>query len=101
MAANSAELLEWEDRYRYIQCLIELTKGFCRVLRRLNESPSRITFLCSSRPHDAMPLQKRNAELVAILLANMAAMPPVPKQVWLSAEEVRHRTAYPLKCLEY
>ena len=88
MATNSREDSEWEDRYRYQQCLIGLAGGFCRVLRRMNESPSRITLLCSSRPHEALPLQKRNAEFMAILIANVAAVSLVPGQLWKDAEMV-------------
>lgn len=88
MASNSREDLEWDDRYRYQQCLIELAKAFCRVLRRMNESPSRIILLCCSRPHEALPLQKRNAKLMAILIANVAATALVPRQLWEDVEVV-------------
>lgn len=88
MAAHSLEPLEWDDMYRYQQCLLALIKGFCRVLHRMNQSPTTITLLCSSRPHDALPLKKRNAELVAIMIANLATISPVSRQVWLDVEEV-------------
>ena len=94
MATNLREELEWDDRCRYQQCLIGLAKSFCRVLRRLHESPSRITFLCSSRPHEPLPLQKRNAELMAILIANVAATSLVPRQLWEDAEVVCLQSAF-------
>lgn len=96
MAAHSLELLEWNDRYRYQQCLLALIKGFCRVMHRMNQSPTTITLLWSSRPHEALPLQKRNAELVAIITANLATISPVPRQVWLDAEGVCLREGRPL-----
>ena len=95
MATSSLEPLEWDDRYRYQQCLIGLTKAFCRVLHRMNRSPTRIALLCCGRPHEALPFQKRNAELVAILIANLATISPVPGQVWLHAEGVCQTIACP------
>ena len=88
MAASSSGLLEWPDRHRYQQCLIELAKAFCRVLSRLKEAPSVTKYFWSGTTHEALPLQKRNAELVAIMIANIAATSEVPAQVWTIAETV-------------
>ena len=88
MAASSSGLLEWPDRHRYQQCLIELAKAFCRVLKRVKEYPSNSKHFCSGTTHEAFPLQKRNAELVAIMIANMAAMSEISADVWTSAEVV-------------
>ena len=88
MATSSSEILDWQDRRRYQLCLIRLARTFCRVLIRLKECPSNLKYFCSGTTHEALPLQKRNAEMVAIMIANMAAMFEVPAEVWTSAEVV-------------
>ena len=76
--------------YKYQQCLMELTKTFCGILRRFNQVPLLgVTLLCSRKNHHSLLLRQRNAELVAIVVANLA--PPSPKginELWTIAQEV-------------
>ena len=90
-AIHSAEPLEWfQWNHKYQQCLMELTKAFCAILRRLNEVPQPgINLLCSGKSHHAMLLRQRNAELVAIVVANLAPTRPTGLgDLWTIANEV-------------
>ena len=91
-AIHSVEPLQWfERKHKYQQCLMELTKAFCGILRRLNEVPQPgITLLCSGKPHPPLLFRQRNAELVAIVVANLAPTEPRGfSQFWSSVKEVR------------
>lgn len=90
-AIHSVEPLQWLDwNHKYLQCLVELTKAFCEILRRLNEVPqSDIILLCSGRTHHHLLLRQRNAELVAIVVANLAPVRPTEfTELWTTAKEV-------------
>lgn len=90
-AVHSEERLEWfEWNHKYQQCLMELTKAFCGILRRLNEVPQPgITLLCKGNTHHALLLRQRNVELVAIVVANLAPTTPVGfGDLWTIAKEV-------------
>jgi len=81
--SRSNDLVEptpsFEQKCIYHQCLVEMTKGFCRILRRLDEAPeASIKFLCNGRTHNPLPLRHRNAEMLAIILANLATASPIP-----------------------
>ena len=83
-----------DDRYRYQASLVQLAKGFCRLLRRLNNAGlSNDSLLCSGTPHKSLLLRQRNAELVAIIVANLATASPGPpigfNEIWSMAREVR------------
>ena len=69
---------------------MDLTKAFCIILRRLNEAPqSNMTLSCSGRTHPALLLRQRNADLVAIMIANLApAEPRGLAQLWINVKEV-------------
>jgi len=68
-----------EETRTYHQCLVEAAKGFCRVLRRLDEEPEPRTKLsCNGRTHEPLPLRHRNAEMLGVILANLAAASPLP-----------------------
>lgn len=68
-----------EETRTYHQCLVEAAKGFCRVLRRWDEEPDpRTKLLCNGRMHEPLPLRHRNAEILATILANLAAASPLP-----------------------
>ena len=88
-AVYSAEPLKWfESNHKYQQCLMELTKAFCGILRRFNEAPQPgITLLCSGKTHHPLLLRQRNAELVAIVVANLApACPRGFTELWTIAK---------------
>ena len=98
-AVHSPEQLQGDDKFIYQGCLIQLAKSFCRILSRLNNAVLPSDFLlCSSRTHPSLLLRQRNAELVAILVANLAAMSPGPpigfNDIWVSAKEVCSSKAY-------
>lgn len=101
-ATNSPEPPHGDDKHRYQQCLIQLAKSFCRILSRLNKAvppPPTEFLLCSGLHHPSLLLRQRNAELVAIIVANLAATSPEPpigfNEVWASAKEVCFiRTVY-------
>ena len=93
-AINSPEPQQRDDKYRYQGCLVQLAKGFCRILSRLDNAILPSDFLtCSGRPHQPLLLRQRNAELVAVLVANLAAATPEPptgfNEIWARAKEVR------------
>lgn len=90
-AIHSTEPLAWfQWNHKYQQCLMELTKAFCDILRRLNEVPQPgITLLCSGKTHHALLLRQRQAELVAIVVANLAITQPKGfSELWAIAKEV-------------
>ena len=90
-AIHSVEQLQWFDSsHKYHQCLMGLTKAFCGILRRLNDVPQPgITQLCSGKPHHPLLIRQRNAELVAIVVANLApAEPRGFSQFWREVKEV-------------
>ncbi|KAL9066625.1 MAG: hypothetical protein Q9161_007455 [Pseudevernia consocians] len=90
-AIHSVEQLQWFDSsHKYHQCLMGLTKAFCGILRRLNDVPQPgITQLCSGKPHHPLLIRQRNAELVAIVVANLApAEPRGFSQFWRDVKEV-------------
>lgn len=90
-AVNLVEPQDWsESKYKYQQCLLELTKAFCMILRRLNDTPqSVVNLLCNGKTHLPLLLRQCNAELVAIALANLApAEPRGFAQLWNSVQEV-------------
>lgn len=76
----SAEAIpSFEQTRTYHQCLVEITKAFCRILRRLDEAPEpSIKLLSNGRTHMPLPLRHRNAEMLAIILANLAAASQIP-----------------------
>ncbi len=90
-AIRSAEPLEMAELIcKYQESLVELTKGFCNILRRFNEvPPPGITVLCSGKPHPSLLLRQRNAELVAIVIANLAhSQPKGFAELWTIAKGV-------------
>ena len=90
-AVHSPEPLKWfESNQKYQQCLMELTKAFCGILRRFNEAPQPgITLLCSGKTHHSLLLRPRIAELVAIVIANLApACPRGFTELWTIAKGV-------------
>lgn len=94
-AVHSAEPLQGDDKHIYQYCSIQLVKSFCHILGRLNKAlPSKDFFLCSGLDHQPLLLRQRNAELVAILVANLAVALPGPpsgfSMVWAEAKEVRN-----------
>ena len=85
---ESSRSLDWNHRYQI--CLMELARAFCGILRRFNEVPQPdITLLCSGKNHHPLLLRQRNAELVAMMVANLApACPPGLAELWTTAKEV-------------
>ena len=107
-AMHSPEQLQGDDKFIYQGCLIQLAKSFCRILSRLNNAALPSDFLlCSGHTHPSLLLRQRNAELVAILVADLAAMSPGPptgfNDIWILAKEVcflkAHRSDLPLTFL--
>lgn len=95
-AIHSSEPLHVEDKHRYQQCLIHLGNSFCEILSRLNNAVPPLPpdfLLCSGYTYPALLLRQRNAELVALVVANLAATSPEPpigfNDVWTKAKEVR------------
>lgn len=93
-AINLPKPLQGDEKHRYLECLVKLAKSFCHILSRLNKAvPSKDFLLCSGRTHQSLLLRQRNAELVAILVANLAATSPEPpigfNRVWTETKEVR------------
>ena len=92
-ATHLAEPLRGDDKHRYHGCLIQLAKGFCHNLSRLDKAalPSD-SLLCGGSAHQPLLLRQRNAELVAVIVANLAATFPEPpvgfNEVWGRAKEV-------------
>ena len=89
-AIHVTEALSLFDRNEeYRKCLMELSKAFCRILSRFNQAPQPgITLLCSGKTHHPLLLRQRCAELVAIVVANLA--PRRPKglvELWTIANE--------------
>jgi len=69
----------FEQTRTYQQCLVEITKAFCRIPRRLNEAPeASVEPLCNGWSHKPLLLRQRNAEMLAIILANLAVASPIP-----------------------
>ena len=94
-AIHTAEPLQgFEGTHKYQQCLVNLTVAFCRILRRLNDvPPPGISLLCNGNTHHPLLLQQRNAELVAIAVANLALTPastrtPSFTGLWTTAKEI-------------
>ena len=91
---HSPEPLQGDDKYRYQACLIQLAMSFCHILTRMNQANlPRDSLVCSGNTHLSLLLRHRNAELVAILLANLAATSPQPPNgfngLWARAQQVR------------
>ena len=91
---HSPKPLQGDDKYRVQECLVHLGKSFCGVLSRMNLAAQPRDFLvCSGNSHSLLLLRHRNAELVAILLVNLAATSPqLPKnfnELWFQAQQVR------------
>lgn len=91
---HTPEPLQEDDKHRYQQCLIQSTKSFGLILSRLNQAaPSKDFLLCSGNTHQSLLLRQRNAELVAIAVANLAATsrerPNGFNDVWAGAKKVR------------
>ena len=85
--------LQEDDKYRYQGCLIYLARSFCHILDRLDKAVLPKDFLlCGGRDHQSLLLRQRNAELVAIILTNLAATSPEPpigfNEVWARAKDV-------------
>ena len=92
-AIYSAEPLQVDDKHRYQDCLIQLAKSFCYILSRLNKADlTNDSLLCSGTTHKSMLLRQLNAELIAILIASLAAIshePPIGfNELWARAKEV-------------
>ena len=92
-AINSAEPLQLDDKHRYQDCLIHLAMSFCHTLNRLNKAELPKDFLlCSGDTHKSLLLRQRNAELIAIVIANLAAISHEPptgfNELWARAKEV-------------
>lgn len=92
-AITSAEPLQADDKHRYLECLIELAKSFCYILSRLNQAElTKDSLLCSGTSHPSMLLRQRNADLIAIMIANLAAASREPpngfNELWARAKEV-------------
>lgn len=88
------EPLQGDDKHRYQECIIQLAKSFYHILSRLNKAFLSTDFLlCSGTTHQSLLLRQRNAELVAILVANLAATSPQQpigiNEIWARAKEVR------------
>lgn len=98
---DSPEPLQGDDRHIYQQCLVQLAKSFCHILSRLNQANlSKDFLLCSGTPHQPLLLRQRNAEFVAVLVANLSATSPERpsgfNEVWAGAKEVRlSETSFP------
>ena len=91
---HTLEPLQEDDKHRYQQCLIQSTKSFGLILSRLNQAaPSKDFLLCSGNTHQSLLLRQRNAELVAIAVANLATTsrerPNGFNDVWAGAKKVR------------
>ena len=100
----SPEPLQEDDKHRYQSCLIQLAKSFCRILSRLEKSTLPTDFhKCSGHTHPALLLRQRNAELVAVIMANLAAAVPEPpigfNEIWVRAQEVCLKGNYLLRWL--
>lgn len=90
---HSPEPLQEDDKHRYQGCLVQLARSFCRILSRLEMVALPTDFLiCSGSPHPSLLLRQRNAELLAILVANLAVTSPEPpigfNEVWARSKEV-------------
>ena len=79
-----------DSTFKYQQCLTKLTQAFCKVLHRFNELPHPdIELLCSGKTHHSLLLRRRNAELVALVIANLAPHPPTGfVELWTTVKEV-------------
>lgn len=88
---GSPEPLHGNDKHRYQDCTVQLAMSFCRILSRLDKAV--LSLLCSGKTHQSLLLRQRNAELVAILVANLATTSPEPpigfREVWAGAKAVR------------
>ena len=92
-AIYSPEPLQGDDKHRYYGCLIQLAKSFCHILGRLGKaSLPTDSLLCGGRTHPSLLLRQRNVELVAVIVANLAATFPEPpvgfNDIWERAKEV-------------
>ena len=98
-AIQSSESLQEDDKHRYHGCLIQLAKGFCHIVSRLDKAalPSD-SLLCGGRTHHPLLLRQRNAELVAVIVANLAATFPEPpvgfNELWGRTKEVCFSRTY-------
>ena len=98
-ATHLAEPLRGDDKHRYHGCLIQLAKGFCHILSRLDKAalPSD-SLLCGGSAHQSLLLRQRNAELVAVIVANLAATFPEPpvgfNELWGRTKEVCFSRTY-------
>lgn len=79
-----------DSTLKYQKCLTELTQAFCSVLRRFNElPPPRFELLCNGKTHPSLLLRRRNAELVALVIANLAPDPPAGFiELWTTVKKV-------------
>ena len=92
-AIQSSEPLQGDDKHRYHGCLIQLAKGFCHILSRLDKAALPVdSLLRGGSTHQSLLLRQRNAELVAVIVANLAATFPEPpvgfNEVWGRSKEV-------------
>ena len=92
-AVHSPQPLQGDDKHKYYGCLIRLAKSFCHILGRLDKAalpPD--SLLCGGSTHHSLLLRQRNAELVAVIVANLAAIFPEPpvgfNETWERAKEV-------------
>ena len=91
-STNLSERPKDDDKYRFSSCIIQLAKGYYRILSRFEHTAQSPELLCSGQSHLPLLLRQRNAELVAIIVANMAVMSPEPptgfNDIWAKAREV-------------
>lgn len=76
-----------------------MTKSFCHILSRIDKAALPTDFfLCNGSFHPSLLLRERNAELLAILVVNLAATSPEPptgfNEAWVRAKEVRFPKIY-------
>ncbi len=68
--------LAWTDRHVYQECLVYLVNCFCHLLSRvddaLQDSQGGFSFSSTGHTYDRILLQRRNLELLAIILINLS-----------------------------
>lgn len=68
-----------DETRMYQQCLVALANALCRLLHRLDQAQApRLDLLSSGRPHNPLLLMPRNAELLSVIMSNLAAAPVLP-----------------------
>ena len=74
-STQNTDSLDWEDRYKYQQCLVDLVNGFSRLLFRvdwaLQGTQAGFAFASGGHSYDKSILQQRNLELLATILINL------------------------------